>query len=210
MITDRAVMEEIQYTMIEPPDLGQTWPSGLWTTAEVVGYLNQRQYRFLKDTHLQIGTANIPAVAGTLRYTLPDDWIATARVVWIALDGSTKELARSDTWEMDHGIPTWPTVSGTPKVYTDGNVPGLTLQIAPVPDANGTLQIYYVPYSALLDASGELMTVPDECVPAIKYGAMADMFGKVGRATDPRSEYCQNRYKLGIDVANLLLRGWKQ
>jgi len=73
--TDQQIEQQIQYTVIEPPDLGATWPSGLWTAAEVVDYLNQRQHRFLKDTHLQIGLANIPVTQGTSLYDLPDDWI---------------------------------------------------------------------------------------------------------------------------------------
>src|SRR5690242_20166838 len=105
--TDQSVMTQIQNTMIEPPDGGQTWPSGLWSLAEVVNYLNQRQNLFLKYTQLQFGMANIPAVSGTATYDLPDDWITTVRVVWVALDGSTRELGKSDFWEADNGIPSW-------------------------------------------------------------------------------------------------------
>lgn len=209
--TDTTVMNLIQYIMIEAPDAGQTWGSGLWTKEEVVRYLNQRQNRFLKDTHLQIGIMVEDGLQGIADYDLPCDWIATARVVWIYPDGSTKELQRSDTWEADYGIPDWSYVEGPPLLYMDADQPSLTLKIAPLPDTDGTIQIHYVPLAAALDGDGELFTLPDEFVtPVIKYGVLADMFSKVGRANDPaRAEYCSKRYGLGLEIARMLIAGFQ-
>lgn len=207
--TDQQLMNQIQLTMIEPPDSGATWPSGLWTQAEVLDYLNQRQNRLLKDTHLQIGIALIPISSGTDVYDLPDDWINTTRV---ALQTSTTitELGRSDTWEADHGIPDWYNTQGTPKLYFDGGKP-ITIRIMPRPDITGTLIIHYTPYAATLDGSPEIVTLPDEFAPLLKYGALSDMFGKVGRGHDAtRAAYCQQRYTMGIEIARLLLKGWKK
>lgn len=207
--TDQSVMSQIQDTVIEPANGGATWPSGLWTQDEVVQYLNQRQNMFLKDTHFQFGIADIAATSGVGTYDLPNDWINTIRVLWIATDGSTKELPRSDLWEADNGIPTWSYVNGTPLIFYDGGKP-ITIQLAPTPDADGTLQIHYVPYSALLDGTGELMTLPDEFVPPIKYGALSDMFSKVGRGQDMvRAKYCESRFMLGMEVGRLLVEGFK-
>lgn len=208
-ITDQEVLQQIQNTVIEPPDLGQTWPSELWTKVEVASYVDQRQNRLLKDTHLQWGIANITGVQGTIIYDLPDDWINTIRVVWIFQDGTTKELARSDTWEADHGKPSWSYVQGTPDMYYDGGKP-ITLRIIPKPNVNGTIQIQYVPYSAIVEGDGELMTVPDEFVVSVKYGALADMFSKVGRGQDVnRAKYCEQRYALGVELARMLVLGFE-
>lgn len=202
-------MSQIQYTMIETIDGGVTWDSGLWTQDEVVQYLDQRQNMFLKNTQFQFGIADIAATSGTGLYDLPDDWITTIRVLWIDEDGNTKELPRSDTWEADNGIPTWSYINGTPLIFYDGGKP-ITIRVMPTPDADGTIQIHYVPYAALLTGDGELMTVPDEFVPPIKYGALADMFSKVGRAQDPiRAKYCESRYQLGLEVAQMLVMGYK-
>ena len=206
--TDQQIMNMIQFVMIETPNNGATWDSGLWTQTEVIDYLNHRQNRFLKDTHLQIGIANIDAVQGTAEYNLPDDWINTVRVAWIALDGTTKELTRSDVWEADYGIPTWSYVQATPKVYYDGKP--LVIKIMPVPNAAGTIQVHYVPLASIFDGTGEIATVPDEFVHPIKYGALTDMFSKIGRANDPRAQYCSQRYLLGQEIARLLLGGWKK
>lgn len=208
--TDQDIMQQIQNTMIEPPDGGLTWPSGLWTMVEVVGYLDQRQNMFLKDSHFQFGIANIPATQGVHIYDLPNDWINTIRVLWIDTDDNTLELPRSDLWEADYGIPSWSYVEATPKIFWDGGKPA-TIRLMPIPDTDGTIQIHYVPYAALLTGvPPELFTLPAEFVPPVKYGAMADMLTKVGRANDiPRAKYCAQRFKLGIEVAKLLVKGWK-
>ncbi len=208
--TDQQVLEQCQYVMIEAPDLGQTWGSGLWTLTEVVRYLNQRQNRFLKDTHVQIGIADIPVTAGQSTFNLPDDWIATVRVVFRGVDGSTvKELMRSDTWEADYGDPDWTVNQGTPNLYMDADQPVLTMRVADIPDQDGLLQVHYIPLGALLTGGGELMTLPDEYIPSLKYGVLADMFSKVGRQQDAtRAEYCASRYMLGIEIAKMLLLGW--
>jgi hypothetical protein len=208
--TDQQILQQLQYVAIEPPDLGATWPSGLWTRDEVIDYLNQRQNRFLKDTHFQIGMANIPVTQGVNSYDLPDDWIATVRVLWQPASGGSYELTRSDAWEADYGMPTWSYVEGPLKTYMDVDSPALMVKLAPLPPEDGNLLYHYVPMSVTLDGNEEIFTLPDEYVPTIKYGALADMLNKVGRATDKsRAEYCEQRYQLGLDIANMLLHGWK-
>lgn len=206
--TDQSVMTQIQYAVIESPDGGQTWASGLWSEDEVVSYLNQRQNQFLKDTSLQFGIATINATAGVSIYDLPNDWINTVRVLWIDEEGVSVELGRSDTWEADYGMPGWNETDGIPKIFYDGGAP-TTLEIMPAPTTDGTLQIHYTPYAALLTGDGELFTVPAEFVTGIKYGALEDMLSKVGRANDPpRAQYCRSRFQLGIEVARLLVGGF--
>ena len=37
-VTDQEVLNALQLSMLEPPDKGQTWPSGLWSLKEIVNY----------------------------------------------------------------------------------------------------------------------------------------------------------------------------
>ena len=62
-MTDQELLEEVQYTLIEPPDGGQSWPSQLWTRNESLEYLNERQDRFIRETHMIIVITNIDVVA---------------------------------------------------------------------------------------------------------------------------------------------------
>lgn len=205
--TDQQVLNEIQYTVIEPPDSGATWPSGMWTAAETVRYLNQRQDRFIFETHPYVTAANIAVTAGDNLYDLPAGFVKTVRVIWTPTSGTAVELTRGDDWEADHGIPTWTTVEDVPKIYIIE--PTLEIKLAPIPDSNGTLRIYYIKTGTTFTGGGISATLQDEMIPSLKYGALADMFGKVGRAHDPiRAKYCADRFQLGIDVTNILLKGF--
>jgi len=205
-VTDRALLEEIQYTVIEAPDLGATWASGLWTVTEVLAYANQRQYRFMKDTEIVLSTSSITANTGAGNsFALPTDWISTYRAGW-KQSTTYRPLQRSDTWQADHAIPTWEATAGTPKLFMDAETPTLTIQIAPAPDTNGTIELIYVALTTLLDRSGVNLTVPDEFAPYIKWGILADMLSKVGRGQDlDRAGYCEQRFSEGIALAQTLI-----
>lgn len=203
--TESQVYNQIQYHVLEPPDSGATWPSALWTLEEITRYMNQRQDRLLRLTHLQVGLADITVTAGDNLYDLHDDLIRVIRVLWYPASGGSYELTDGDSWEADHGIPDWTTNDNPPKLYYVE--PTLNIRIVPLPNEGGTLQVFYVPIGAQFDGTGEVFTVPDEFVPTVKYGVMADMLSKVGRAMDPRAEYCRQRFALGVQVANMLLAG---
>lgn len=205
-ITDRQMLEEVQYTVIEPPDLGATWPSGLWTLAEVLGYANQRQYRFLKETGIVTSTASITAnTASGNRFDLPTDWIETIHASWKQA-GVYRPLERTDTWVVDHVKTTWESATGTPNSYMDAEAPTLKIQIAPAPTTSGTIEILYVALSTTLDRSGINLTVPDEFMPYIKWGVLADMLNKVGRGQDvDRAGYAEQRFAEGVALAQMLL-----
>ena len=210
-ISDQQILEELQYAVHEPPDLGATWPCDLWTRAEVVGYLNQRQNRFLKETHLLVSSATIAVTAGETEIDLPADWIRTAGVAWSGDDGIVKEVPRADSFETDYGTPAWHAApQPSPELYSEFEGPTLTMGITPT-TVNGDLDVDYVAMAALFDpvTPGVLLTLPDDWVYVVKYGALAEMFGKDGRANDPtRAEYCEMRFALAIETARLLLSGW--
>lgn len=209
-MTDQEILTQLQYSLMEPPDNGATWPSGLWTQAEVLAALNERQNRFLKRTGIEVGQANIAVSIGTFRYALPQDWLATLGVVWLGPDGTQVSLSRSDAFEADHGLADWPTTYGTPLLWMDADAPLLELQIAPLPNVAGNLLLLYIPQGAALDATGELFTIPNEYVHAVgKYGALADLFGKDGRGQNPeKAQYAELRYSMAEQMSQILLRGW--
>lgn len=208
-LTDQAILTELQYHLIEPPDLGATWPSGLWTFVEVVGYLNQRQNRFLKETALLYSQLPIVVTAGSSEIDLPDVWIATARVSWD--DGTTiSNIPIASVWEADHGYPGWEgTTASRPKLYSDVDADGtLRARLMPPPTADGIVTLLCIALSATLDGAGEIWTVPYEFVPSIKWGVLADMLNKVSRAMDVRAAYCEMRFNEGVEAAKLMLEGW--
>lgn len=209
--TDQALLTQIQYAVIEPPDGGQSWPSGLWSRDEVLALCNQRQDRFLYDTLLLVGIAILSPVAiGDHQIALPDDWMRTVTLVWRGSDGTVRELQRVDTFEADHAIPTWFTTNGVPLFYMEDDVPGsLIVQFGPAPTVAGTLELLYVPSGTTLNGNGEILVLPDEAAHVVKYAALADMLSKDGRGRDPqRAAYCEERVTLAKQAVELILEGW--
>ncbi len=119
-VLDTDLLTALQYATLNPPDDGATWLDGLWTPAEVLAYLNERQNRLLRETLLLVGQAAPIAVAtGVSQVTLPDDWMRTVRLIWRGTDGITRALFRSDSFAADAAVPTWETTPDTPLVYLD-------------------------------------------------------------------------------------------
>lgn len=210
MATDQEVLSQIQRLMIETVDNGVTWSSGLWTVNEVIGYLNEVQRRFIKNTGVvHKRDTSIAVVAGTKTYTLPADFIFNVRVIF-KISGRYIEIPRADSMQADLSLPSWRGTNAVrPQAYTDGDNPTLQIQIMPATTANGSLELVYCYLAAALSNSGVALTVPDEFVPAIMYGTMELMLRKLGRGQDiDRAEYCSIRYQEGEIAAELMLSGF--
>lgn len=208
--TDKALMSEIQASLLEPTiDGGVTWTSGMWTAAEVLQYINQRQDRFLKESQLLTSWTTTAVAPGQLRPALPTDWVATVRVSWRGSGATFVNLPRADSWSADNGQPTWASATaGRPTVYMDSETPTLSLQLAPAPTGAGTLSIYYVSVGNNLDGTGEIFDLPDEFIPYLKYGVIADMLTKLGRVQDAgRATYCEQRFDEGVELAKSWISG---
>lgn len=210
-VADNAVLEEIQYHMLESPDLGITWTDNLWTAAEIVGYANQRQERFLKEAPVLLGRAEI-VNSGVLAQPLPEDWLITYRLVWKDDNGDRIELPRVDHRELDLALASWPNgTAAQPAVYADTDTSSLEVHVAPIPTNAGEFEVTYVPSAPVLDGLGvdSIFMVPEEFVPYIKYGIMADMYAKNGRAHNPElAQYCEARWEEGIQYVIAMVRGF--
>jgi hypothetical protein len=210
--TDQQVLSECQAALVEPQDGGQVWTSGLWTHEEVVSLLSHRQNRLLKESLLLVKLANpsLTVNIGDHRIALPTDWVRTVSLVWRGNDGTVRELVPSDSFESDHAIPTWElTNAAYPLVYHEWDALNLQVEIAPAPTVAGTLELLYVPLGDTLTGNNVPLLVPDEFVPVLKYGTLADQLRKDGRGQDlARAAYCQTRFDLGVAAAELILAGW--
>lgn len=208
---DQTLLTDLQYALIEPPDGGANWPSGLWTRDEVLHALTERQNRLLKDTLLLTTVSPlIPAAATVHRFPLPADLIRIVAVVWRGSDGYVRELLRVDSFEADHALPTWETTdTNPPLVYMEEETPTLQIQIAPAPSVPGNLDLLYVALAPALTGNGQAFTVPDEWTVGLKYGTLADLLSKDGRGQDlSRAQYAEARFQLQIEISRIILKGW--
>jgi hypothetical protein len=207
-VTDLDQLAEIQLVLQEDA----TFSNGLWTLAEVLGYFNQRQYRFLFETKILAQFQTIFWTPGQEQMPLPDDWITTISCNWH--DEPSKEtfpLPRTDRFEMDRFLgPTQVITTQLPMGYREEDTTEtLTIAVSPPPSAPGNLGLLYVSLSELLDGTGQIFDIPDDFVPYIKYGVYADMLGKNGRGQDLlRARYAEQRFQEGVVLSQSLLQGW--
>jgi hypothetical protein len=210
-VTDQAILGEIQDSLGDTNNSGASWSSGEWTAGEVIALTNQRQRQFLRETGVVLTQTTITTNPNILRHNLPTDWVATRRVAWLDVLGNVTSIPSGDNFEMDLFRSDWPYNQDvtTPRIYSDADQANLILETAPAIASPGVLNFLYVALSALLSNSGVLYTVPDECVPAIKWGVVADMLSKVGRAHDPlRAQWAEDQYREGVEATKIVLKGW--
>ncbi len=212
-VTDQTILSEIQRLTLENAgDAGATWPSGQWTQAEVLGYMTQRQNRFLATTGLFWTRAEAAVTPSQANQTAPSDWIATIFIARKSAAGLYSELPRVDALELDFVLPTWPGATALEPSYyyeIDGNT--LTTYLVPIPTQAGqVLERYYVALGTAFDASGVTFDVSDEFVPTIKYGTLAEMFGKVGEGQNLLlAQLCEERWEEGLEMGKLIAQeGW--
>lgn len=214
-VEDKDILCEVQQLLIEDPvDFGQSFSSGLWTVPEVVNYLNQRQDDFLKRTNILYRRERMSYNPATHSADLPQDLIVLRRLVWIDENPDARTylpVLRGDTWDLDNGIPSWEYEEKPhfPAVYSDTEAQQLTIKVGPGTLKKGVLEALYVPRGPRLSNTGVCLSVPDAFAPAIRWGLVADMLNKVGRAQDPvRGAYAESRYQEGVAAAELMLSGW--
>lgn len=210
-LTDQNVLAEMQFALLEPNDNGASWPSGLWTVAEVSNALNGRHVRYLQDTGVVITrAAGILTFPNVHHVDLPVDWLVTRRLAWQDPDGNYRELPPADGWSADHAERTWLfDTTRRPQIAMETDTPTVRIRLAPAAYDGGLLHVLYVAVPATLSNTGVTFAAPEEVVAPIKYGALADLLLKHGPAYDPdRAAYCEARFLEGVEAAKVLLRGW--
>jgi hypothetical protein len=206
---DQALLTELQYTLLEPPDGGASWPSEVWTRDEALDAVNGSLRSLLRETHLIVTRTEQAVLAGAVNVALPAGWMATVHLVWRATDGTRTPLGPVDSFEGDLALPGWETTPGSPIAFADLDRDTLTLRLVPTPEFAGTLENMYIARPTEMTGAALTLPVPDEFLSGVKYGALGWLLRKVGRLHDPeRAAYCERRYDLTRIAAEIILGGW--
>lgn len=202
-ITDADQLVEVEWRLIEDASLS----SGLWSLAEIASLFNQRQSRFNRDTFLLLAQVPLAVGSGTTVVALPDDWIATQRVSWRSAAGIFSQVDRSDRYSNYALQPG----GNKPLLYDDHAAGPRTLELYPVPTGDGVISLLYAAVTSTLNfvLAADIFDLPDDFVPYVTYGVLADLLSKDGRAQDlGRAGYCDRRYEEGVGLAALFLGGF--
>ncbi len=200
---------EIQFALLEAAN----GISGAGMTAQVqiqniLQAIQRARNRFVIDAHLpysKLASAAGPAPPNGL---IPFDQsvVYLHRAAWQdwgsgGTPGAWTNLWREDAWQVDHGSPDWTVEPGSPQQYSEAELAPLQIQISPPPVNSGALEILGV-LSKTLDLTdpNETFGIPDEWIHAVKYAALADLYGPNSQIYDPlRAEYSETRYTQALD-----------
>lgn len=209
-VTDTEVLNAVIYRVMEngAADANGTLMTSMFSVPQIVDAMNQRQWKFLKDTGCIASRQALPSPAGQPTYGLTNDYIDTLRLAYKPNGGQYYSLQRVDSWEIDNGSPEWNYSTGDPSVWNESTQPTRTLNVAPLPSNTGTLSHLYVAVSATLTGLGVALVIPETFSWAITWGVIADLLSSDGEAFDPkRASYAEQRYQQGVELCRLLIEG---
>lgn len=210
-VTDRDVILSIEYALLESSTSQSSWSGTEMFTLNDFRYaIQRRRDQFLSDTGTVVNRSLIPVASPPIgRQVLVDTVIDVRRAAWL---GASPFDYYNTLWREDERMLTaadqgWSVNPATPEAYSIMAPPPLQLQLAPIPVTNGQLELLTVDSGAALDpANGAtILGIPDDLTPAIKWGALADLLGKDGIASDPvRAEFCERKYQTYVQLARML------
>ncbi len=204
-LLDSDQVKTLQYHLLEPAT-GTSWTgSDQFNLTQVTQALQKRRDRFLLETGI-VQSYSLLATAVPIpnngRVPLPVNCIDVRRLAWKDGGGTFYPLWRNDEFALNSFSPGWLT-PGVPSTYSAIVAPPLLAQLAPPPASPGSLECITVDSGAALNpAAGVLMGIPDDFVPFVKWGALADLLSLDGKAYDPvRAAYAESVYALGVTLA---------
>jgi hypothetical protein len=88
----------------------------------------------------------------------------------------------------------------TPTAYLLSTQPPISFDTDAPPAFGGSYELLTVEAGGALNvAAPATLNVPDDWTHVIKWGALADLFGRDSNARDPlRAQYCEQRYRMGL------------
>lgn len=209
-VTDRDIIQQLQYALLESASSQAAWSgTEMFTYQDLATAVANRRNQFLSDTGIVVNRSVVNVASPPSgRQALVQSVIDVRRAAWL---GASPQAYYTTLWREDERLLTaadqgWSVNPGAPENYTIMAPPPLQLQLAPPPSVSGQLELLTVDSTSFDPATAAtILGIPDDLTPAIKWGALADLLGIDGIASDlPRSQFCENRYRQYVQLARLL------
>jgi hypothetical protein len=208
-VTDRDIIEQLQYALLEPATTQASWTgTEMFTHNDLAKAVQNRLNQFLSDTGIVVTRSLVGMASPPIgRQVLAQATIDVRRAAWL---GASPEAYYTTLWREDERSLTANSTSwgesGTPSVYSVMAPPPLQIQVSPPPSSSGQLELLTVDSTALDPAtSATVLGIPDDLTPAVKWGALADLLGIDGIASDPlRAQFATERYQQYVQLARNL------
>lgn len=214
-VNDKQLYNGIQYTLLEIPNNGLSYGSGLYTPSEVAGRTNYRLDLFQKLTGIKAKSNITDTATSGVRNQVATNLTDIVDIIEVSYnDGNGwNTLPRGSAAEADSYTSNQSLTATVPSFYTIDLAPLLSICLYPAPSGAGTIRMTYTPRIDTLPivADGTNVPLPDDFVPYIKFGVLADLFNKAGETFDPqRAQLCESLYQLGVQVAQSAVNGSTQ
>lgn len=205
-LKDQDLISWMEFYLLEPQTVvwdGSWLGTSMFSLADLEDALEKRLNEFLFMTGAIITHPTpIPGVT-TGRLPLDQSIIDIRRAEWqpYSQPSAHYPIENTDPLEMQNLIPSWSYNPARPQGYMLYPTPLLTLQLAPVPNVNGILDLLTINSHAPLDStgSGTLLSMFQDLLPYIFFGSMATLLSQVGPSYDPeRAAYCEQRWQEGV------------
>lgn len=207
-LTDSTLLQVIQGHLLEPI-IGTAWSgTDQFNLTEITNAIQYRRDRFLLETGMVLShsTQVLGAFPADGRVSLDEGVLDVRRVCWVNSRGDTHSLYRSDAYGETTWAPTWVTASADePETWDVYTTPTVTLQLFPIHNAAGTLDLVTVSAGAALNpASSVALGIPNGWAWVVKWGALATLLGKEGPGRDvERAQACEERWRQGVELAKM-------
>lgn len=224
-ITDQTLLQQIEYHLLEPLSTVYplVWSgSKQYELGSILGAIQRRRDQVLSSTDCTITPiyVNQPFVQ---RVPLPENVIDIRRVLWIPNSYDGTSLYAMFNW-IDYTV-VWQTMPNNrmlntvlfssddysdesfsvgdttapqqpPTTYKQSAQPPINFDTDYIPPITGLYECLTVNSGPALSVTAPtLMGVPDDWAWTIKWGALADLFGREINAKDAlRQEYCEKRF----------------
>lgn len=201
----------IEYSLLEPPtaDFAAAWiGTEQFSFDDISSAIEKRRNQFLVETGQIVTVADlIPVASGDSRIPLGDSFIDVRRIAWKTPESIFNNLWLVDEITLNRRLVGWNRNGGTPQSFSVVTVPETNVQLGPVPIDIGNLHVLAVVATPIIDltSSSSLIGVFEDFVPAVLWGARAELLSKDGPAKDElRAAYCEQRFAEGIQLAKIM------
>ncbi len=209
-LKDQDLVLDLEYVLQEPPNASAWSGTAMFSLPVLTAALQRRRDQFLWETAAVVTReVTTPTPDANGRVALSSDVIQLRRAAW-GTAPALSVLFRDDEWALNAYNRTWTTAvaasSATPKAFSVGVAPPLTVQLAPPPTGIGTLDALSVTLGATLNpATGVLLGVPDDFAWVTKWGAARDLLAAPGPANDPaRAGIASQLWDFGVKAAKVM------
>ena len=206
-VKDRDLINLIQYHLIEP--ITTNWASPVfteqYTMEDLVRSIERRRNQLLLECapHLSHSLVSYGSPPGSGRVSLTDSIISVRRAAWKSFTGDYSPLWRTDEQGGNAFAFGWADSPSTPTSYSMIMTPKVMIQLIPLSNDVGSVDLITVNAPANLDQTvGTLLNIPDDWSWIAKFGALGDLFSQDSQSFDPlRYEYCEKRWLNGLEIA---------